>query len=352
MQGSFYKYMKVGIIHFMAYPDTIKGEGPIVETITKIAEDEFFTAIEITWIKDPEVRAKAKDILVTSGIAVGYGAQPAVLLTPLNPNSLDEDERKTAVEVLKGQIDEAHYMGAGRLAFLSGKHPGAEKRDAAVDALIKTTQELCDYAATKDMGIALETFDTAIDKKALMGSSKDSAAFASAVNRRNFGLMVDLSHLPLLGESSMQCAEAVKDHVVHLHVGNCVMKDESDPAYGDAHPRFGIAGGENDVKELAAYLKAFMRIGFLDGKRQPFMSFEVKPLEGESSEVVIANAKRTLNQAWAMIQMGRPHGPGRGMMKAHGKMMHKMHKMHGKMHKKHGKEHGEAHERAHGKGHH
>lgn len=300
MQESFYKFMKVGIIHFMAYPSTMKGEGPIVETITKIAEDDFFTAIEITWIKDPEVRSKARDILISSGLAVGYGAQPVVLTTPLNPNSLDEDERKKAVEVLKQCVDEAHYMGAKRMAFLSGKDPGDEKRGAAVDALIKTTRELCDYAEIKSMGIALETFDKNIDKKALIGPSDLAADFASAVNRRNFGLMVDLSHLPLLEETPEECAWYVKDHVVHLHVGNCVMK-EGHPAYGDAHPRFGIEEGENDVNELANFLEAFMDIGFLNGEHQPFMSFEVKPLKDESSEVVIANAKRALNQAWTMI---------------------------------------------------
>ena len=37
----------LSIVHFMAYPETIKGEGPIVETVTKIAEDDFFTGIEI-----------------------------------------------------------------------------------------------------------------------------------------------------------------------------------------------------------------------------------------------------------------------------------------------------------------
>ncbi len=301
MKESMYKYMKVGIIHFMAYPTTIKGEGHIVETITKIAEDDYFNAIEITWIKDSEVRAQAKEVLIASGMAVGYGAQPAVLVTPLNPNSLDEDERKKAVEVLKGQVDEAHFMGAGRMAFLSGKDPGAEQREAAKEALAKTTRELCDYAATKDMGITLEAFDRDIDKKALIGPSAEAAAFAAAVDRGNFGIMPDLSHLPLLGETPEQCAEAVKDCVVHLHVGNCLMNDENHPAYGDNHPRFGIEGGENDVDELAAYLKAFMDIGFLNGEHRPFMSFEVKPLEGESSEVVIANAKRVLNQAWAMI---------------------------------------------------
>jgi sugar phosphate isomerase/epimerase len=300
MQESFYKYFKVGIIHFMAYPTTMKGEGPILETITKIAEDDFFTAIEITKINDPEIRAKAKDILVCSGLAVGYGAQPVVLSTPLNPNSLDEAERKKAVEVLKQCIDEANYMGANRMAFLSGKDPGDDLRDSALDALVKTTRELCDYAVTKDMGIAIETFDKEIDKKALIGPSDLASEFADAVNRKNFGLMVDLSHLPLLEETSEECAWYVKDHVVHLHVGNCVMR-EGHPAYGDAHPRFGVEGGENDVWELADFLKAFIDIGFLNGERQPFMSFEVKPMAGESSEIVIANAKRALNQAWAMI---------------------------------------------------
>ena len=35
MNESIHKYMKVGIIHFMAYPSTMKGEGPIVETVKK-----------------------------------------------------------------------------------------------------------------------------------------------------------------------------------------------------------------------------------------------------------------------------------------------------------------------------
>ena len=55
MQESFYEYMKVGIIHFMAYPTTIKGEGPIVETITKIAEDDFSNLGDTSTLADPAV---------------------------------------------------------------------------------------------------------------------------------------------------------------------------------------------------------------------------------------------------------------------------------------------------------
>lgn len=52
--------MKVGLVHFMAFPATIKGEGPVLETIRKIAVDDYFSAIEITTIKDPEQRIAVK----------------------------------------------------------------------------------------------------------------------------------------------------------------------------------------------------------------------------------------------------------------------------------------------------
>jgi hypothetical protein len=44
----------------MAYPATIKGGGPVEETIKKLALDEYFHAIEISTIKDKEVRQKVK----------------------------------------------------------------------------------------------------------------------------------------------------------------------------------------------------------------------------------------------------------------------------------------------------
>ncbi|MFV2045000.1 MAG: sugar phosphate isomerase/epimerase, partial [Anaerolineales bacterium] len=98
------RFCTVSIVHFMAYPNTIGGEGPIVETITKIAEDPFFTGIEVGWIKDPQVRAEAKAVLDHSHIKIGYGAQASLLLQGLNLNSLDEDER--GLTVARIEVDE------------------------------------------------------------------------------------------------------------------------------------------------------------------------------------------------------------------------------------------------------
>ena len=50
--------IRPGIVHFMAFPATMKGEGPILETCRQILADDFFEVIEISWVKDPAVRAK------------------------------------------------------------------------------------------------------------------------------------------------------------------------------------------------------------------------------------------------------------------------------------------------------
>ena len=296
--------MKVGLIHFMAYPQVMRGEGPILQTLQKIAEDDFFTAVEVSWIKDEEVRDKAKKLLEMSHLTVAYGAQPRLLVKKLNLNSFDEAERKEAVNEVKAGVDEAYEIGAKGLAFLSGKDPGKGERDQASKLLISSIKEICNYAKSKgDLRIVLEIFDREIDKKCLIGPAKDARRVAEEVRKKfdNFGLMVDLSHLPLLNETPTEAIIPIKDYLVHAHIGNCILRDKKHPGYGDQHPRFGIIGGENDVKELTEFLKVLLNIGFLNPKNPPIVSFEVKPLAGEISEVVIANAKRVLKEAWARV---------------------------------------------------
>src|SRR5690554_1981999 len=148
MVESMHKYMKVGLIHFMVYLFTIKGEGPIKDTIKAIAVDDYFNAIEITWIKDAETRKEVKALLDTSHMTVAYGAQPRLLTTGLNINDVNEEGRLKAVATLKEGIDEAYEMGAVGMAFLSGKYEESTKEEA-YQALVKSTRELCSYAKEK-----------------------------------------------------------------------------------------------------------------------------------------------------------------------------------------------------------
>jgi sugar phosphate isomerase/epimerase len=296
--------MKVGIVQFMAYPEAQRADGPHYETIEKIAEDPFFGAIEITTIPDPAVRARVARLLKESHLAVGFGGQPIELGGKLDVNSLDAEKRRAAVERLKQAIDEAYELGAQRFALLSGPYPGEAQEAAAIEALIDSLHQLCTYAESKgSMGVVIETFDRTIDKKSLIGPNALAVELSKAVRRNHptFGLMLDLSHLPLQFESSEHALTTAKDHLVHAHIGNCVVKDRSHSLYGDLHPRFGVEGGENDVPELTEYLRVLREIGYIGDGKQNVVAFEVRPHQGDTSAVVIANAKRTLIEAWARL---------------------------------------------------
>ena len=303
MNDSLYKYMRVGLVHFMAYPATIKGEGPILETIKKLALDDYFTAIEITTVKDKEERKKVKQMLETSHMSVAYGAQPRLLTTGQNINDLNEEGRQTALANLKEGIDEAYEIGATGFAFLSGKYEEATKEES-YQALVKSTKEICAYVKSKgDMKVALEVFDYDVDKKSLIGPAPLALRYAKEIREEHdhFGLMVDLSHIPLIHETIEESLLPVKDYIIHAHIGNCVVKSANLPAYGDVHPRFGFPNGENDVDQVVDYLRVLLQIGFLNTKKPPIVSFEIKPFGDEDPDIVIANAKRTLNEAWARV---------------------------------------------------
>jgi len=295
--------MRVGLVHFMAFPATIKGEGPVYETIRKIAVDDYFSAIEITTIKDPETRLAVKKMLETSHMTVAYGAQPRLLTTGMNINSLVEEERQKALDNLMQGIDEAYEIGASSFAFLSGNYD-ENKKEEAFQALVKSTNEICAYAKSKgDMKIALEVFDYDVDKRSVIGPADLALRYAKEIRKAHdhFGLMVDLSHIPLIHETIEESLLPVKDYIVHAHIGNCVVKSPDMPAYGDVHPRFGFPNGENDVDEVVEYLKVLLDIGFLNTQTPPVVSFEIKPFGDEDADVVIANAKRVLNLAWARV---------------------------------------------------
>ena len=303
MNESMYRYMKVGIILGMAYPNVLEEEKHIELAVRKIAVDDYFNAIEVGWIKTPQVRKKVKKMLDTSHMTLAYAAGQRLFSTGLNINDIDEEGRKMAVELLKDGIDEAYELGAVVFGFLSGKYEESTKEES-FKALVKSTKELCEYARLKgDIKVVLGIFDYDIDKKSLIGPVNLAKRYAEEIKKEyvNFGLMIDLSHLPLLRETAEQAILPVKEFLVHAHIGNAVVKDASLEGYGDAHPRFGFPNSENDIPELVEFLRILKEVGFLNTQNPPIVSFEIKPFGDEEPDIVVSNAKRTLNEAWARL---------------------------------------------------
>jgi sugar phosphate isomerase/epimerase len=297
-------YAHVGLIQFMSYPQTAAGEGAILETLRKIAADGFFDAVEITAIKDPAVRRQAVEIIQAAGMKTAFGAQPQLLSRGLNLNDTREDKRREAVAACEKLIDEAYETSATGFAFLSGRYAETD-RENAYQALVLSTRELCRYAGESgDLKIVHEIFDYDVDKKSLVGPASLARRYAEDIRSGydNFGLMVDLSHLPLIHETAQEAILPIKEYIVHAHVGNCVVKNPAWPGYGDLHPRFGYPGSENGVNEIAGFLKILLETGFLNTAGRPMLSIEVKPYGNDDADLVIAGSKRYLSAAWAKVQ--------------------------------------------------
>lgn len=302
MQESIKKYMKVGLVHFMAYPSAMTGEGEILKTVRRVLEDDYFDAIELTHISDPAVRREVASLVCQSGAALGYGAQPQLMRGGENLNSLDESLRLRALSRLKACVDEACEMGAQGIAFLAGKYDAA-RREEHYQALVRSTREICAYARERgNLQVNLEVFDYDVEKCSLIGPAPLAARFAKEITAEfdHFGLMIDLSHMTQLHETMDESVDPVARFIRHVHIANAVLVPGA-PAYGDQHPRFGFPGSEVDVQLLVRFLRKLFDVGYLGAGKRPVVAFEVKPWGDEDSEMVLANAKRFLNEAWAMV---------------------------------------------------
>ena len=308
MSISWENSLRLGVVHIMAYPDAQSGEQRFLDTVTALAEDDFFSLLELALVKDPTQRKAIRQLAEISHVSITYAAQAALLGQKLDVNSLDASERDKAIREVKICIDEASELGAERVSLLSGPDPGVPRRDDATRVLVGSLKEICVYGEKKGLAITLETFDRDVEKKCLIGPAKEAAALARMVRRDfpSFGILYDMAHGPLLDEDPGSALAVLKDYLVHIHVGNCV-KVVGNPAYGDKHPRFGVDGGLHDVVELTQFLKILFGIGYL-GKRLrpneklPIIGFEIKPLPGESSEAVLGNTKRVWRESWAKLQ--------------------------------------------------
>ena len=308
MDQSWRSLIDLGVVQPMMFPATGAGEGPIIETARKIAEDEFFTLLEVTKIKQKSVREELRKLAEVSGLKLGFRAQPGLLAAGQQLADLDEARRKAAVENVKESLDQAYELGCIVLSLMDGRnsYAGEDTKASGLEALEKSLLEICDYAASmaedQPIPITIEQFDQTVDKKSLIGKTEDAVALAFRIRDEypSFGIMVDQGHLPLLGVQPGEVFRAVGDLSFQADIGNCVMKKGA-PNFGDNHPRFGFPGGVNDTPELVGFLTAMADNGFFERDTptpRPIITFEVKPFQDEDSDLVLGSCKRVFQEAW------------------------------------------------------
>ncbi len=218
---------KLGVVQFMAFPNSDQNPEALLASLKAIALDADFSLVEVTRMPDQETLTKVRSLLESAHLDCGFAATPVILRQGLNPSATDETVRKSAVDELRRCVDEAIALSAKTLTLMSGPFGGDEAGE--LRAFIKTLDEICAYAADRSSSepllILVEPFDRNVDKKALVGPSPLAGELASEMMSRhgNFGLLIDLSHLPLLGETVDECLISLpSESVRHVHIGNCV----------------------------------------------------------------------------------------------------------------------------------
>ncbi len=293
----------------MAFPEMQSGGSHFAASIDRLAAMDFFGALEMGAVAAPADRAAVRKAAEKHGLKIAVGVQPVILGEGIDLNSADTDARIAAVRRLTALIDRSAEMDAGAFVILSGKDPGDQNRGAAYLRLKDSVERLAEHSGRLGIDTVLEIFDRSVEKKALVGPAQEAADFADSVRiaraaRPAFGLLYDMGHMPLLGETPHTALPILAPHLVEVHLGNCVLDPES-PIYGDKHPRFGYPGGIAGVAELVAFLRELFAVGFLreevDGDPRPWVGFEVRPQAGETTEDILANIQTTWEAAWRQL---------------------------------------------------
>jgi sugar phosphate isomerase/epimerase len=300
MKDPWQSYLQLGIVHFMAFPECLAGDGPQIETLAAICHDPFFEAVDVGPINDPAQRQSCAALLRDCQMKVTLACQPLQLRLGLDLNAPDRLQRNQAVEAILGCLEQAKELGAKALALMSGKNVPAAQRPAALDALIQSLGRICRAARERaGLPVVLEVFDYDMDKKALVGPCATAASVAQAMRREfpDFGLLHDLSHIYLCHEDPARHFPLLRDYLVHVHLGNSV-SDRAHPLFGDTHPLFDTPGGDSGVRQVRDFLRVLFDIGYLRQGRRPVCGFEVKTPAGVTPQTALANIKRTWQLAW------------------------------------------------------
>jgi sugar phosphate isomerase/epimerase len=297
-------HVEVGMLHRTLYLDSPNYDRTLLETIDLITHDLFFDRIELPKIKDPAIRSEIKKRLHMTRVKTTYATSATIFEKQLDINSVDPAKRRYAIDELKACFEDALDFGADHITMISG--PTVEEpatHEKAKRALADSVIELSGFAEKLGLSLQLEIHAHNIDKKRLLGPTKDAVELLSRLEDKcpAFSFLIDNSHFPLLGESIEESVFPLKNNIGYVHIGSCVT-DPNDPRYGDKHPYFGYPAGENDTEEVAAFLKALSQVGYLSKENKAKITIEIINGPGERPEDLIVNGKRTLREAWSLFK--------------------------------------------------
>ena len=304
MRDDIREYAKLGYSHFMLYPTCVVGEDVLSDTLEPFLRRTDIEAVDFYLPYNRAARAALLPALRACPMHKSY-AVLGMMLDKLSLGSLADNEQAIGRMLLADQIDAAMASGAATLAFSSGLDVGEPDRQAGKAKFAQLCVWLCGELKQRGMTALLEPFDRDVDRKYLLGPTAECVEFIESLAPTvdNLKIQLDLAHVALMGENFGESIHAAADagHLAHVHLGNCVKQDQSDPFFGDRHPPVGYPGGEIDVPELAGILGHLLEVGYLSRQRRGVLVIETQPAPGMTVEQTIDHQTALLESAWRRV---------------------------------------------------
>ena len=281
--------VKLGVNHMFLFPDSITDERVHTETLKEIVKTDLVDALDVWVWRGKEIAREEISILRGCGKHINYNIGDRFGEVPVVPSSKNEKDKVYAYDIFMREFEYAVESGAGKIVFGSGPDD-VSNHSGALERFFEFTLKLISQLP-KNITLCLEPTDWDIDKHFLCGPLGESVRLAENVRKEgynNFGLLLDMCHIPIMHETMESAIEKTKDVLTHIHLGNAVIKNKSNPFYGDKHIPWSYPDSEYTEKDGVKFIKMLKSIGYCD-KDNATVSFEMRPYEG-------MNAMETLDK--------------------------------------------------------
>lgn len=298
------KYLKLGVNHHLLNINHSWKPEEHERSLDQLLGDDRFELLDVWIPMDHSVREHEIDAILKSEKQIIYNIGTRRGKEPAHPASLDLAKREYSLEFYKRELDSAVAANAKKVVTNSGPDIPDRRKDA-FEALVDFYIEICRYVAMRsDMLILIEPTDRETDKRKLIGPSIEAVRLVKSIHQagyQNFGSMIDMCHIPLMGETISQAMHETNRYIGHIHLGNCILRDKKHPLFGDKHVPIGIPEGEYAVHDVAQLLLTGLELGYFNKQDRGTVSLEMRPFEKMSPTESLDIYFKMFLEAWDLV---------------------------------------------------
>jgi len=185
--------------------------------------------------------------------ALGLEPRNYVLHAPKNLASASSVEVDECLEYLQEGIDLALTWGIHQLMLNAGQWAYGVSRNEAWQKAVQFIQQVCDYAAPREMYVAIESEPYVWY---LINDVASTVKMLEDVNRPNLTTLLDLGHLALAREGKSDIRK-LQDTIIHAHFSDHSATQHTNQVIGSG------------ITQTADYL-AMLRDAGVDGRIKKF----------------------------------------------------------------------------------